>query len=42
MKKLAVLLLAACTAFSLVGCGSKELKNEYVTISEYKLSLIHI
>lgn len=36
MKKLAVLLLAACTAFSLVGCGSKELKNEYVTISEYK------
>lgn len=36
MKKLAVLLLAACIAFSLVGCGSKELKDQYVTISEYK------
>ena len=35
-KKIAALMMAACLAASVVGCGSKEISNDYVTISQYK------
>ena len=35
-KKLVVLLMAATLAFSAVGCGSTELSNEYITVTQYK------
>ena len=35
-KKLVVLLMAATLAFSTVACGSTELSNEYVTVTQYE------
>ena len=35
-KKLVVLLMAATLAFSAVGCGSTELSNEYITVTQYE------
>lgn len=34
--KIAALIMAACLAASVVGCGSKEISNDYITISQYK------
>ena len=35
-KSIAALIMAACLAATAMGCGSKGLSNEYVTISQYK------
>ena len=35
-QKMIAMLLAAAVAGTLAGCGSKELSNEYVTVTKYK------
>ena len=35
-KKLLALMISVCTVVSLVGCGSKEISNDNITISQYK------
>ncbi|MEG2839293.1 MAG: trigger factor, partial [Lachnospiraceae bacterium] len=35
-KRIMALVVSACIMVSMVGCGAKEISNEYITISQYK------
>ena len=35
-KRIVSMMLAAMVALSVVGCGSKTLSNDYVTVKQYK------
>lgn len=35
-RKVLALIVSACTVVSIMGCGSKEISNDYITVSKYK------